>query len=115
LGLLIAAIVLVAPAPASAHAFLDHAVPKVGGAVAAPPATVHIWFTQDLEPAFSSIEVVDAAGKRVDKDDSTVQAGSEMLVSLKPLPPGKYKVRWRALSVDTHETTGTFTFTVGAK
>ena len=29
------------------------------------------------------------------------------------LPPGVYKVSWRAVSRDTHTTTGDFTFQVG--
>jgi len=77
-----------------------------------PPTKVQIWFTQDLEPAFSTIAVMDEAGNRVDLGDTKIEAGSQMLVSLKPLAPGKYKVKWHALSVDTHETDGTFTFTV---
>jgi hypothetical protein len=36
-----------------------------------------------------------------------------MRVGLKPLGPGSYKVHWRALSVDTHTTQGTFSFHVG--
>jgi len=35
-----------------------------------------------------------------------------MHIGLKALPPGTYKVNWRALSVDTHKTDGTFTFKV---
>jgi hypothetical protein len=35
-----------------------------------------------------------------------------MQVSLKKLPPGTYKVRWHAVSVDTHATDGDFSFTV---
>jgi methionine-rich copper-binding protein CopC len=31
---------------------------------------------------------------------------------LKPLTPGVYTVTWRAVSVDTHVTTGDFKFTV---
>jgi len=101
--------------PAWAHAFLDHALPKVGSTITQTPANVHIWFTQDLEPAFSTVQVVDEAGNRVDKGDVTVQSGDEMLVSLKPLPPGKYKVKWHALSVDTHETDGTFEFIIASQ
>jgi copper resistance protein C len=36
-----------------------------------------------------------------------------MQVSLKPLPPGTYKVIWHVLSVDTHTTQGDFSLTVG--
>jgi len=35
-----------------------------------------------------------------------------MRVSLPKLDPGRYKVTWRALSVDTHVTEGDFTFEV---
>ena len=37
---------------------------------------------------------------------------SLMTVSVPTLPPGTYKVVWSAVAVDTHHTTGTFTFTV---
>ena len=51
---------------AGAHAFLDHASPAVGATVPAP-REVSIWFTERVEPAFSGIEVTDAAGARVDQ------------------------------------------------
>ena len=98
-----------------AHAFLDHASPPVGSSVPAAPPVVTLWFTQDLEPAFSSVTVTDQAGQRVDLGNAQVPQGSqsELQVGLKPLPPGTYTVSWRVLSVDTHTTEGSFTFTVG--
>jgi copper resistance protein C len=98
-----------------AHAFLDHAVPAVGATVAAPPAEVTLWFTQPLEPAFSGVTVTDAAGRRVDTGKTTVdpQDRQELHVPLKRLTPGGYKVSWHVVSVDTHRTTGDFSFTVG--
>jgi len=48
---------------AEAHAFLDHAEPKVGSTVKGSPTEVKIWFTEELEGAFSKIEVFDAQGK----------------------------------------------------
>lgn len=94
-----------------AHAFLDHASPAVGSSVRASPPEVKLWFTEELEPAFSTISVKDAAGKQVDKGDRKVSADT-MQVSLPQLAPGRYKVAWRALSVDTHVTEGDFTFEV---
>ncbi|HWW93893.1 MAG TPA: copper resistance protein CopC [Vicinamibacteria bacterium] len=38
--------------------------------------------------------------------------GSALQVSLNPLGPGTYRVKWRVLSVDTHVTEGDFTFRV---
>ena len=99
---------------ALAHAFLDHAVPAVGSSVHTPPAQVRLWFTQRLEPAFSTASVLDRNGKRVDKNDAHVDGNDEsaLVVSLPELAPGKYRVTWRVLSVDTHVTEGDFTFDV---
>ncbi len=99
---------------ARAHAFLDHASPVVGSTVASAPRQVSLWFTQNLEPAFSSVEVQDASGARVDRGRAQI-SGNVMRVGLKPLPPGSYRVRWHALSVDTHTTEGSFGFQVGGR
>ena len=97
---------------ANAHAFLDHAEPRVGSTVSAAPKEVALFFSQNLEPAFSTIEVSDASGARVDQGKPKVSA-TTMRVGVKPLPPGTYRVRWQVLSVDTHTTEGSFTFQVG--
>jgi len=111
---LVAALAIGAAPSAWAHAFLDHAIPTVGGTVHGSPADVKVWFTQELEPAFSSLQVVDQNGAEVDKKDKAIDPTDRTLmkVSLPNLPPGKYKVLWHALSVDTHTTEGTFTFEV---
>jgi copper resistance protein C len=112
---LAAVLLAVAPvAPAFAHAFPDHSVPAVGGTITQSPAEIRIWFTQKLEPAFSAIEVLDTSGSRVDQNDAQVDAQDPTLlrVSVKPLAPGTYKVMWHVVSVDTHATEGSFSFTV---
>ena len=96
---------------ARAHAFLDHAEPRVGSTLQSPPAQVKLWMTEDLEPAFTRVQVFDEKGTEVDQKDDTID-GSTMRVSLPPLPPGTYKVAWKAVATDTHHTAGTFTFTV---
>jgi hypothetical protein len=100
--------------PALAHAFPDHSIPAVGGTITQSPTEIRIWFTQKLEPAFSAIEVTDAVGNRVDRNDAQVDAQDPSLlrVSVKPLAPGTYKVVWHVVSVDTHATQGSFSFTV---
>jgi copper resistance protein C len=97
---------------ASAHAMLDHAEPRVGNKVAAPPREITLWFTQKLEAAFSTITVTDPTGKRVDTGKTRV-SGSQMSVSLRPAGSGTYHVIWRVLSVDSHTTDGNFSFQVG--
>ena len=87
---------------------------SVGATVAAAPIAVTLTFTEGLEPRFSSIAVEDAAGQRVDLGDAHLVQDDQtrFAVGLKPLAPGRYKVQWRATSVDTHKTNGSFSFTV---
>ena len=103
---------LLATDEAIAHAMLDHAEPRVGNTVASPPREVTLYFTQKLEPAFSTVTVTNAAGQRIDSGKTRV-SGSQMSISLKAGGSGTYHVNWRVLSVDTHTTDGNFTFQVG--
>jgi methionine-rich copper-binding protein CopC len=96
---------------AQAHAFLDHASPLVGSTVQSAPHEVMLTFTQNLEPAFSTVEVTGANG-RVDQGKASV-SGNTMRIGLKTIGAGSYKVNWHALSVDTHSTQGSFTFHIG--
>jgi methionine-rich copper-binding protein CopC len=109
---LTALMALAAASAVHAHAFLDHAEPRVGSTVPTAPKEVVLFYSQNLEPAFSTVEVSDANGARVDQGKPRISA-STMRVSVKPLPPGTYSVRWQVLSVDTHTTEGHFTFQVG--
>jgi copper resistance protein C len=97
--------------PAQAHAFLDHANPRVGSTVPTAPRELTLTFTQNLEAAFSTVEVTGPSG-RVDAGKPQI-SGNTMRVGLKALSPGTYHVHWHALSVDTHTTQGNFTFRVG--
>jgi copper resistance protein C len=105
-------LLLLATGEATAHAFLDHAEPRVGNTVAAAPHQVTLWFTQKLEAAFSTITVTNAAGERVDTGKTRV-SGNQMSISLRSGGAGTYHVTWHVLSVDTHTTDGNFTFQVG--
>jgi methionine-rich copper-binding protein CopC len=101
-------------AVANAHTFLDHAEPRVGATVQAAPVEVKLWFSQELEPTFSTVKVLDAAGGRVDGADARVEASDRTLlrVSLRSLVAGSYTVSWRVVTVDTHVTEGDFVFRV---
>ena len=96
---------------AEGHAFLDHADPKVGSTIHDPPSEVTLWMTENLEAAFSRLQVFDGKGVEVDKKDTRVN-GSSMAVSLQKLPSGTYHVSWQAVATDTHKTSGTFDFTI---
>lgn len=112
--LLVLALPLCRGGEAEAHASLDHAVPAVGSTVRASPAELRLWFTKELEAAFSTARVVDGSGKQVDGKDPRVDRTDRTVLklSLPPLEPGLYRVIWRVLSIDTHVTEGDYTFRV---
>ena len=98
-------------ATAYAHAVLEQANPRVGSTVRTAPREVTLSFSQKLEPSFSSAQVTDASGARVDQGAQV--SGRMIHVPVRALSPGSYRVRWHVLSVDTHKTEGSFTFRVG--
>ena len=75
-ALVVGAVAMGASPSARAHAFLDHASPAVGSSVPTAPTVVTIWFTQDLEPAFSGVTVTNEAGQRVDLGNARIPPGS---------------------------------------
>jgi len=107
-----AALAFLSGSQAFAHAFLDHASPRVGSTVQTAPRELTLWFTEKLEPAFSTVQVTGPNGARVDRGKAQI-SGNTMRVGIKGAGPGTYSVHWHALSVDTHTTQGSFTFHVG--
>jgi methionine-rich copper-binding protein CopC len=95
----------------SAHAFLQHADPGAGAMLQAPPTKVVLIFSEKLEPVFSGVTVTNAGGRSVEAGPPVI-GGNSMIAPLLPLGPGKYRVAWHAVSVDTHRTEGGYSFTV---
>lgn len=99
---------------ALAHAHLTQSTPAAGATVPSAPQQVALTFTENLEPAFSTVAVTDASGARVDRGKAVISANS-MQIELKAVGPGAYHVHWHAVSVDTHTTEGDFTFHIGGQ
>ena len=97
-----------------AHAFLDMSDPKVGATLTASPAEIKIWFTDDVIPDKSFIRVFNAANTQIDKKDIHPDPDDKSIltVSVPALSPGTYKVVWQAPCPDSHQTSGTFEFTL---
>jgi len=106
-----------APGPALAHAVLVRSTPPGRATLADAPTRVQLWFNERLEPAFSGVTVWTAKGEQVDQRDARVAPddSKQLSVTLAPLAPGTYTVRYRVLSVDGHIVDSSFTFTVRAK
>jgi methionine-rich copper-binding protein CopC len=99
---------------AQAHAFLDHADPRVGSTVKAAPTEIKIWYTERLILPFSDMKLADASGQAIATSNKHLDPSNEQLliVSVPALKAGRYTVSWRVTAVDTHVTHGTFPFTV---
>src|SRR5262245_20485041 len=99
---------------ASGHAVLQRAEPRVESRLKRAPEEVKLYFTERLEPAYSSARVLDERDQQVDRRDSRVDRANPALlrVTLPPLPAGTYRVMWRVLSIDADITEGDFTFRI---
>ncbi len=106
---------LLAPAGASAHAYLVRTVPAASGVLNSAPSTVSLTFDEAVEPRFAIVSVTDASGTQ--HATAAVQRSSAnpdtLVVPVSHLGEGWYLVYWRAISVDGHPVQGAFTFAVG--
>src|SRR5438477_4824017 len=91
LGILLA---LCLPLSVSAHATLVRTDPQENAVLAVPPASVSLWFDEDLDPRFSTITVLDSQRARVDASNQILSAEHrQMSVGLNQgLPRGAYTV-----------------------
>lgn len=103
---------------AFAHAHLARSQPAAQSVAAQAPATLDLYFTEGVEPAFSRAELY-----RVDKGTTTrietgkpsVDPADDKHLSVPvsgALASGRYTVKWQALATDGHKTQGQYDFTV---
>jgi len=71
-----------------------------------------MWFTQALESRFTSAQLRSATGAVVATGSVDPADPKAIVIPVRALAPGKYKVFWKILSVDTHRTQGDFGFEV---
>jgi copper transport protein len=117
LGFMLVGLAVSIAIPASAHALLVRSTPEANAELSQAPQQVDLYFSEGLEAAFSSANVLNTDGKRVDNNDAAVDPSdaTHMSLTLKPLPDGVYTVSWKAISTsDGHLTNGTFPFAVGS-
>ncbi len=99
---------------ALAHATLKSAVPAAGAALATAPKEISLKFNEKLEESFSSVKIIDPAGKDLVVPKARIDASqpSVMKLALPALQAGRYKVRWTAVGHDGHRRQGDYQFTV---
>ena len=102
------------------HAQYDHSLPAANARLASgqSPAQVQVWFTERIEPDFSSLAVYNQARQRVDENNSHVALNNQysLIISLRPhLADGPYNVVFQNVSLDDgHHVIGAFSFVIGS-
>ena len=115
LWVLYVCVTLLAPDPASAHAYVDTSAPADRSTLPQAPKEARIRFTETVELAFSTITVRAGSGKTVSTGVVRQPGPNTLTVDLEPLEPGTYLIEWRVLSVDTHITDGVLRFTIAPR
>ena len=105
---------LAMPAGLAAHSTLVRSQPPAGATLTAPPGEIILWFNERLERHFHAVTVTDGQGRPIPTQDPHVDPAdpTKLTVTVEPVPPGLYRVRWRVLSRDGHVAEGAFSFTV---
>jgi copper transport protein len=116
LAALAATWLVLACAPALAHANLVEASPPRGGEVSKPPERVELLFSEPVDAEFDPVVVRAAGGARVDTHDARVdpEDARVVLADLERVPEGTYTVKWRVTSIDGHVVEGRYAFAVAA-
>jgi len=107
-------LLLLAPSPLSAHAYLIKSVPAQRAVLFRAPVKIQLWFNERLEPRYSSLSLKRADDKPVDigKVEVNAEDPKQLSVSISPLSAGRYVITYRVLSVDGHVVQDQFPFTV---
>ena len=107
-------LLLLFPHDVSAHASLVKSAPARRAVLFKAPPKIQLWFSEKLEARFSSVNVIDATGRRVDLGNAAVDAkdAKQLSVGVIPIPPGQYRIKFRVLSVDGHVLEEDFPFTI---
>jgi methionine-rich copper-binding protein CopC len=107
------------PLQAFAHTHLVKSIPGANQVVKEAPSMVMLSFSESVEPKFSTIEVTEVeTGAVVSEGKPTAMGDDETMLHeplKQPLKAGKYHVKWRATSTDTHKSKGEFDFTYAQK
>ena len=112
-GALTAALaVLIAPAGASAHAMLHSSDPGDGATLNSSPRALHLMFTEKCR--VTSLRLLDEAGKerRIRREGGREAASHATATVPSSLPPGAYRIEWRAMGGDGHVMSGAVRFAV---
>lgn len=101
---------------AFAHAHLQSQLPAADSTVASAKE-LRLTFSEGVEEKFTKISITSTVGGKTEVEAATIStdpADKKILIvtPTAPLAAGRYKVEWHAVSVDTHKSEGSYSFTV---
>ena len=116
IGISLCAFLLGGTSPLWAHAKLVRSDPAARATLDHAPATLRLWFSERLEPAYSTAELHDDKDVVISAANAFVSAsdGKLLMLELPPLHDGTFTVHYRVLSVDGHVVKSQFRFSVRA-
>jgi len=114
---LAAALLLVLPRVAAAHADLVSSTPADGAAIAltAAPTTLTLTFNEEVAKDVTTVQVTGPDGASAASGPATISFDDPKVVTvgLNTLTSGKYSVKWHAVTSDDNgQTDGSFSFTI---
>ncbi|MFD6440639.1 copper resistance protein CopC, partial [Peribacillus sp. NPDC060186] len=107
---------LLYPVTASGHASVISSNPSPNEAMDTLPEKISIQFSEDIQPAFHSLEVFNQDGSKIQIQDSKISEKSEKILEAKwkgSIDEGIYNIKWRVVSSDGHPIEGTIPFQFG--
>ncbi|MCB0995871.1 MAG: copper resistance protein CopC/CopD [Acidimicrobiales bacterium] len=111
----LAALTVLATAPAGAHTGFESSDPADGTTLDGPLEAISLVFTGAAEPTGTGFEILDGSGTlRTPTDASTADGLTWVLHFDPPLDGGQVGVRWMVKAPDAHPIDGSFSFTLNA-
>lgn len=97
-----------------AHASLVKAEPARRAVLSTYPKQIRLWFNEEIEADYASLIVLNEKKEAVTDKKPLVHPddSKSIFLELAELPPGKYTVKFRVLSVDGHVVDADYGFTI---
>ncbi|MEV6524926.1 copper resistance protein CopC [Longispora sp. NPDC051575] len=111
---LVAGLLLLPAAPASAHAGLQRTDPPSGSIVAQAPRQVTLYFTEPVTAVPGQLRIIGPDGKRADRGEPAVDGAQVSIPLREGAGRGTYLVSYRIISDDSHPVSGGFAFSIEA-
>lgn len=108
----VAAMALLSPRPALAHAALVRSYPAANATVSGSDLNLQLVYNSRIDASRSTVLLVGPGGQSRKLSFASQNSPQTLSAKLTKLTPGVYKLNWQVLSSDGHVTRGEFSFRV---